>query len=136
MNTEVVSIKSFEDRLMDKIKKNIGNILTQEDLNKIVTKGIDDTFFQPRPNPNKSYSDNSPPTIPPLINEIVLAALQTQVKLAVEVYLKENYIVINKIVENTLQQGAGTAIMAAVTQLFQGHMFNMQTNITDQLRKG
>ena len=56
MSNDIVPIMSFEDKLKAKIKNDIGELLSDEDLQKMVKSSINSVFFDPRPNPKYKSS--------------------------------------------------------------------------------
>ena len=86
---EVGPVLSFEDRMRDRLRQNIGDVMTNDDLAAIVTRGLEDTFFKPRVIKIGSGYHETTEHKPPLIQELLLEILLPQMKLAVNEWVGE-----------------------------------------------
>lgn len=111
----IVKAVSFEERLKEKIRKDIGDMITDEDLKNIVNKSLQDVFFTPRTVPDGRYHTKE---LPPLIHELVKDALMPAMQLAINEWMKDNSEYVEKAIKDVVQQGAGTAIISALDAKF------------------
>lgn len=132
--TDIVESKTFEQRMKERIKDSIGDLISDEDLTKMVTRSVEEVFFTPRPNPNHSsyYSRGEPATFPPLLHEIVKEALESQVQVAIKEYIVSHREEVDAIIQKVVQEGSGTAILKAIDNMFSYQLSNFQANITNQ----
>jgi predicted house-cleaning noncanonical NTP pyrophosphatase (MazG superfamily) len=134
MNTNVVTNETFEMKMSKRIKDSIGDLISDEELTKLVHRGLEEVFFTPRKNPKKSYyNDNHPETIPPLIHEIVKEVLQPMVTEAIKEYVKAHNNEILKVVNDVVTAGVGNAVMTAMNMQFQSQLISFQSSIQNQL---
>lgn len=47
MTTEVTTAVSFEQRMKDRIRESIGELISDEELQKMVHRGVEEVFFKP-----------------------------------------------------------------------------------------
>ena len=131
MSSEMVPTKTFQERVRDRIRETIGDLITDDDLMEIVQKGIDEVFFQTRTVQESAYNRKE---IPPLIHEIVKEVLQDRMTLAVDGWLKTHEAEVVEAVKAVVQEGAGQAFIAALGSLLSNSMFQLQSDIQSKLR--
>ena len=124
---------SFEQKLRNKIRESIGDLMSEEDLKKLCDKGLNEMLFQPRtrPDPDRSYNTI---TIPPLMHEILQDALKDQIKEQVKAYVLERQDDVMTHVEHMLKEGAGKAVLAAVSSMFDQAMRNFKCELANDMR--
>lgn len=141
MTNSVSTQLSFQDRLKSKIQESMGDLMTDEDLAKIVEQGIQSTFFERRPNPryaNASYHEqrNMEATIPPLIETILKDVLGTKMEALVAAEVDKWFVAnedkIQTAVQETVTLGAGGAMLKTINHHFQQPMQNLSINV-DQM---
>lgn len=144
MNTDVTTPKTFEEKLKDRIKESIGELVSDEDLKKLVDRGVEDTFFTERRNPayaKASYYDQTngkvSQTIPSLMNELLDNALrdkiQVLVQAAVDQYMIDNSEMVAEKVKQIVDDGAGEVLMRAISKNFAAPMTNLSMNVESML---
>lgn len=135
MTNAVTTPISFEDKLKTRIKESIGELVSDEDLKKLVDRGLEETFFQLRPNPAKGYYSSSgvPDKLPPLLQEILKESLQPIVTKCVNEYISNHKEDVLKEVNNVINLGMGEALVKAITSQFSSQMLLFQSNIQNQL---
>ena len=82
----VVESKSFEDRVYEKIRTDIGSLMTDEELKKLVDKSIERMFFTERVIKSSGYGRDE--IAPPRIFEAVQAAVEAKIKEQVRIYVE------------------------------------------------
>ena len=133
-DTNVVTNETFETKLRNKIKDSIGDLITNDDLSKLVHRSLEEVFFTPRKNPNRSYyNSNEPDTIAPLLHDIVKETLQPMVTEAVKEYITKNNDEVLKAVKEVVTAGVGNAVVTAMNMQFQNQILTFQTNVQNQL---
>lgn len=134
--SEVAPVKSFEEKMKARIKESIGDLVSDEDLTKLVERGLEETFFKPRPNPkygSYGYNSSQPVTIEPLIQEILRETLLPSMKAAVETYLKDHHEEVMVMVDTVVKEGAGKAVVKAVELMFTSQMMSLQQSMQTAL---
>ena len=132
--TDIVESKTFEQRMKERIRDSIGDLISDEDLTKMVDRSLEEVFFKPRPNPKYAsyYNAGEPATIPPLLYELVKEVMEANVQAAVREWIGSNQEAVNAIIQKVVQEGSGTAILKALDNMFSYQLSNFQANITNQ----
>jgi hypothetical protein len=121
---------TFQERMMDRIKASIGELITDDELRKMVQEGVHKAFFDKRETQSSwghvefinSWLEEE---LRKLLNESVRQMVQDEVNL----HTKEVLGMVQKIV----QEGAGKAIVAALSDRFTGAMMTMKDSIVQQM---
>lgn len=130
---DVTVPQSFEDKMKARIKDGIGDLITDEELSKMLNRSMEEVFFK-RPlimNPHDRYGSKIEG--PSLLEGVVKDLMREKVTAAVNVYIKEHATDVMAAVDKVIQEGAGAAIITAVNQMFSGQMLNLQSNIQNML---
>ena len=110
---------------MDRMRDSIGELMSDEDLKKIVERGVEAAIFT-----GKEYGDSwNRKKDPSLIEKAVTELLSMRMKEAVDIWVKENPEKLEKAVADAIALGAGGCMMEAMNQKFQGAMMNLQHQI-------
>ena len=132
--TSMVPVASFQDRLKERIRESIGELLSDDDLSTIVQRGIDEVFFQERRIPAPRYGHVS--YEPPLIHEIVKEVLTARMIVAVDSWLRSHEEEVEAAITETVEAGAGAAMLQGMNKFFSDSMTQLQFNIGNNLRQG
>jgi hypothetical protein len=106
---------SFEDRLKKKVADDIGNLLSDEDLSRIVAEGVRRVFFDQRQQDPNDWGRRIAKE--PLADELVRNAALPMVKTAIEAWLAEHNAEVLQTVERVLQQGMTTALVSTINAM-------------------
>jgi hypothetical protein len=132
--TAVTTPKTFEEKLTDRIKENIGDLIPDEELKKILERGIDKIFFQARPPaPNSGYSTQPRCS---LAEELAEKCIKEAVDRLVTQFIKDNT---DKIIENlrpTFEQRLGDIVLNAFNMRAQSDMMIFGENLVNRIRSG
>lgn len=130
--TEITKSKSFEERMKERIKDSIGDLLTDEDLSKLISRGVEDIFFKA-----VTVSDgwSSTKTTPPLLHSIVKELLEPSVRKAADVWINEHKEEVLKVVDIVISEGMAKALLRTIDMKFQDDLVNLQCNIQNNLQK-
>lgn len=134
MSTELVTAQSFEDRLKNRIKDSMGDLLTDEELSKMVQRGVESVFFTRAETRDRWGTVTG--TEPSVVDKIVKELLEPKVRAAVVDWIDNNPAAVTAAINSMLEKGAGLALMAAVGSLFQSDMNTLRMNIDERLRNG
>lgn len=134
MADEVVVAQTFEQKMKSKIRDSIGDLISEEELSKMVTRSMEEIFFTPRKNPKKDYyNSREPDTLPPLIHEIVKECLQPAVNTVVNDYVKTHSDEVLQEINKVVTAGVGNAMITAMNTQFQNQLNTFQINLINQL---
>lgn len=129
--TSVITNETFETKMKTRIKESIGDLITDEELSRLINNSVKELFLDPREMPSTGYNKQYKV---PLIHEIVKECLDANVKAMVNSYIKENSDVVEKHISTVFSEGIGEAILKALAMKFQGDMIMMESNIINRLR--
>lgn len=115
MNTTVVVAKSFEEKISDKIKENIGDLIEPADLKRLVEKGIDKFLFE-RVSVSSNYG--SPTVHLSLMEKLVSEHLQKEVREAANTWIKENPERMEKCIKDILQRDVEKVVIQSLSHIF------------------
>ena len=127
----IVQTKTFEERLKDRIRESIGELMSDEDLQKIIERGIDDVFFKTHHEPHGPYNTREKP---PLIHAVVKEVLDKQMKEAVAAWLQTHEAEVQEAVGRCVQEGAGTAVIKALNWQMENAMDRLRADIFSKIQ--
>jgi len=119
----------FEEKVMAKIQKSVGDLLTEDDLRDLVTKGIEKLFYDPRVETDGWRRIEHPPLIVHIVKEL----LREEVEKAVTSYVNENSDKMLNIVREVVREGIGEAFLKAMQSKFQNDLYTFQQNLEARL---
>jgi hypothetical protein len=132
MSNEIQTNETFEEKLKTRIRESIGDLLSDDDLKKIIDRGLEEVFFTEKVTITGHYSNNKQIT-PPLIHQMIKELLQPNVDEIIKQYIHEHETEVNEIIHNTVQEGIGTCLVKAMNSMFQHQMFTLENNIRNQI---
>jgi hypothetical protein len=102
MSTAVSTTQDFQQRMFEKIRDQMGDLLTDEDLQKIIAAAVEKAFFQPvrRERSYGGYEEGEPVFV-----TLVRRQLETQVKAAAELWLAGNNDRVDAVIREQLADG-------------------------------
>ncbi len=128
MSTEITTSKTFQERMFERVREHMGDLLTEEDLKKIVDTALQKAFFEERKiRLGVGYRDEIRPAI---FVEMIQTELQEQVKKALVQWLQDNNEVVQQTIEKVIQEG----ITKVVMQTLEARMTAPLYSFADQLR--
>lgn len=103
MVTEIATSKTFQERMFERIKEQMGDLLTEEDLKKMVDAAMQKAFFESVKNLNSygSVVSESPSAFITMIKK----ATEDQVTSAVKEWIKEHPEEITRALNEALEKG-------------------------------
>lgn len=139
---EITKHETFEDRLKAKIRDDIGTLITDDELSKIIARSLDELFFRARPNPEwerlegwqRQHEKTIPRQLPCLAHEMTLDLLKPMVKQAVDNWVLANHEKITAQLKTTLEDQLPLAIMSGFTSIFTGIAMPAVQKLQDQMR--
>lgn len=135
MNTNIATTKTFEQKMSDRIKDGIGDLITDEELKKILDRSMEEIFFTLRPNPRKTYSNNEPEKLQPFLYDLIKELMLPQLNILLKEYLAANQEEVMKALKEVVTAGAGQAMINALNSQFQTQFHMFQSNIQNQINR-
>ena len=131
MTNQIASTQTFEERMTARIKESIGDLITDEELGKIVNRGLEEVFFKEK---HEQDSWGRPETQPALIHKIVKDCMLEKVNNAVSQWINSHPDEVREIVSKSINDGLGQLLIGAVSSHFSNAMMMFQQEITNRLR--
>jgi DNA-binding protein Fis len=132
MNTTLQTTTTFAEKMMNKVKESIGDLITDEELKLLIEKGIQTAFFEPHYELDRYNSLNIKRE--PLMSSIVKECLNKQVELAVKDYFASNPEEVKSLVDQVLREGLTKCVLQVMDNKLQNSMFQMRDSISNMLR--
>ena len=130
MSTEIERQKTFEERMKIRIRDSIGELMTDEELSKIVHKATEEVFFKPGEIKDGYHTKE----VPPFIHIIIKELLEDSVRSEVGKYFSENKEDVSKVIKQIIQDGLGKALMNALDSKFQFDLNSFGNNLINTLQ--
>lgn len=137
--TAVTTPATFEEKMMERIRDSIGDLISNEELAKLVERGIQENFFKTKTNPkwvsayNNSARESIPQYLPSLMETIVAQHVSQKVEELVKAYVDkwilENADKVEGIVKQMVENGAGQLLIKQLNQIFQEPFSQFQTSM-------
>ncbi len=130
---QVSSTLTFEQKIHNRIRDSIGDLMSEEDLKKLVHGTFDTVFFKPRANPKYTggYGSNSHEKqfIEPLSTEIIRTLMRPIFEEQVNLWLAQNKEQVLEVIGKKLEQDAGQLLLGAIANSFQVPLMNLRANV-------
>lgn len=130
MSNEVATPKSFQEKMKERIRDSIGDLITDEELKVLISQGIKEVYFTEKP----GYSYGAKPT-PALMHEIIKECLGKQVQAEVNNWIKDNNKEVTEMIDQVIKNGIGMALISAINMKFSGEMMIFQNNLVNNLNR-
>lgn len=128
----VVTSQSFQERLFEKIKTDMGSLMTEEDMKKLVETSIERIYFTGKKGKQSNYPYNEF-NEPPEILTIVKAAVEEQVKEQVKNYIGEHADLYKKTIEDTIAKGFTLIAITTIQNLMNAPLQTMLATFQAQM---
>ena len=122
--------QSFEQKLSDRIREDIGELMPAEALAEIVSKAIEKSFFEERKVSDRGYYDNGRKEVPWIV-ALVKKEMDARVQVAVKEWVASNGDKIEKTIKDRFDEGMATAVVRTIDNIFQPSMQNLQSQMSD-----
>jgi len=130
--TSIVENKTFEERMKDRIKDSIGDLITDEDLTKLVNRGVEEVFFKKK-TVRQNYQDVE---LPSLLESIVKELLEEKIRIFAQQYVSLHEKEVLEAIDKVAKEGAGAAVLAAITSTFSSQLYQLESNIRSSFQNG
>lgn len=135
MTTEIQKAQSFEEKMKARVRDSIGDLMSDDDLQKIVERSIEECFFKEQTTYNRYGSVTVKPA---LINELVKELLTERVDKALDRFISDNAEKVQATLDEIIKDGAGMALVNAMNNRFSQQLsdfsFQVQTNLEQALQ--
>lgn len=113
MSTELTTKLSFKDKLLERIKNSVGELMTDEDL--FERRKIQDGYY-----------GSSTKEVPSIVDEAVQKYLKEAMDRAVDKWIAENPEAFSKAVSQVIQEGIANAITQSFERKMASGLYQLQ----------
>lgn len=104
---EIATTKAFQERVFEKIRADIGNLMTDDELKSLLNAAMQKAFFEPT---RRTDSYQRTTDEPPVFVTLTRGLMQDRVSSAIEKWINEHPEEVNKIIREVLAGGIAGAI--------------------------
>jgi hypothetical protein len=130
MSSDIEKAKSFEEKMKERIKDGIGDLLSDDDIKKLIDAGMQDTFFKPSKIKVNAYDHKDGPT---LLQSIIQENLQPAVDKAVKEYINEHPEEVMAAINDCISGGMAKALLRSIDSTFSLQLWQLKDSIQNQL---
>lgn len=136
MTTELAENKTFQEKLTEKIKEGIGDLISSDELRPLIERGIEETFFKPsyKKEGNGYYNDRVI-EIPSLMHGLIKEALLPEFREVVKEYFSKHPEKIEKILESVLKDNAADMLRPTLNEMIGSHFISFKYKIIEELSR-
>ena len=131
MSEEVAPTKDFRERMLDRIRDDIGDLITDDELKTMIEAGIKKAMFETRYVDEGGYSSRKK-EVPSLVDAAVQQFLKERMDAAVRQWLEMHPEELQAAVDKAIANGVAGALTAALDDrfkaIFQDGMTQMYNN--------
>ena len=128
--SDIATTKDFQQRMFEKIRDQIGDLLTEDDLRKLVSTAMDKAFFKRLPNPQHSsygYGAGLPSTLPSGFEIMVAEHMKPQIDKAMVLWCNEHSDEIKALIEGVFAKGMLSSAVSWFDQRYGGAVMELTT---------
>lgn len=125
MDKNIVEQKSFQERMKDRIRDDIGKLMTDDELSEIVSRSMEEIFFKPMTLKDGFYTKETPPFVHQLLKELLIV----EVRKAVSEYIADHKEDVLKNIQEVISLGMGQVLVNAIKLQFDNDLMKFQNNL-------
>lgn len=129
----VTAPQSFEDKMKARIRESIGELISDDDLSKLVTKAMDEVFLKPTQRSAFDGYRTREFTDPPMLHALARELLQEQTRQAVDAWLKEHSGEVRQSIEAIIKEGILSAVIEALNSRMRSDFSMLGQSLLDHL---
>lgn len=134
MTSDIIKSQSFEEKMKARLKESVGDLITDDELQKILYRGMDEIFFKSMDIVNEWGRVTGQKT--PLAHTLVKELLKERVDVLLTQWIKDHPDQINDIIKEVVTAGIGNALISALTTKFQSDLYMFQNNLINKINGG
>lgn len=131
--TTITSSQTFQERMYERVKESIGELLTKEEAKQLVDKAIQDALFTPKKITN--YYGSVVGEEKSEFVKLVKEAVEPIIKNSIDNWIVEHQDQVNEIIEKVIQDGILSACYKAFQQQMRDPMYNLQSQLIEVVNK-
>lgn len=138
MNTNVSTNTTFQERMFERIKAQMGELMTDEELKQILDRGIGEAFFKERivvenAGSYREEKRNLESHFTTMLREELRDKAQQHAKARVEQWFAENPEVFRAAVDEAIATGFAQVVMNHVNAHLLGPLSMLQSNVNNMM---
>lgn len=130
--TTVATTKDFQERLYEKIRTDIGSLMSDVDIKKLVDTAMERVFFTPEV--KKDQWGHQTSVKPPKIEQLIQELLEPALRKAISEWLNTHPDVLTQALDKALAGGLATATLRALDSMMQTQFTQLQYDVQEALR--
>jgi glucosamine 6-phosphate synthetase-like amidotransferase/phosphosugar isomerase protein len=127
--TEIETTRSFQEKMFEKIREQIGTLMTEEDLRKLVQAAMQKAFFE---NVKCKNHWGEVKEEPPVFETKLRELMREQVSMAMQKWINEHPEEIKAIVNRVIEKGIVDIVFEHIRQETSGPMQQLAQSLRDQ----
>lgn len=132
MSNEITQPKTLQERVGDRIRDQIGDLMTDEDLKMLVDKALHEAFFTQRSIPKKNYNEDQK-----FEDSFAVAYVQkllaSRVEDACKAWLSDHKDELGAHIDNAVASGFSTLMLAWFDSKVNGALFTFGQNLRSSM---
>jgi hypothetical protein len=128
MGNEIETSKAFQERVFEKIRADIGNLMTDAELKSLLDQAMRRAFFEPV-KVRDGYRDYDKE---PVFVVMVRDLMRDRVKAAVDVWMEENKELVSSKIGEALKAGIAEAVFDHLRERFDVPLQTLRSELQDR----
>lgn len=135
MSANIQTNKTFEQKVFDRMRDSIGDLITDEDLKRILEATMQRVFFEPRKVPSANSWDRDK-VLEPEVNEIVRKLLTDRMTALLKDWIEANPTEIERILKEVIAAGVVGALRSHLESMSSVIFHSAINEIATKLKHG
>jgi hypothetical protein len=131
--TELTKADTFQQRMFERIRESMGELLSEDDLKELLERTIEKSFFEERIVPSSNYYYDRDKKKPSLFQELVTEQVQPMMEKAITTWLQDNSEQVTTTIDAVLKDGLLGALSKAIEYKMQTPILNLRQEISNKL---
>ena len=132
-NTAAQAEKTFQEKMKERMRAAMGDLMPDEVLAGIVAKGIEEAFFKKQQRPDRRDWGSGAIDYPSWLVEHVQVVARAEVEKQTKQWFVDNHERVAEVVRDSLAGGIVAAVARAADNMFQGSFLTFAASISQQL---
>lgn len=129
--TAVANAMSFQEKVKERIQSSIGDLMTDEDLKKLVDAAMHDAFFKPITSRSQYGGETQQP---PFFITLIREELSSKIEKYAKEYIESNAPQFAEIIKEHLDVSFVQAVTRSFNTMFQNDLYQLQNSIFNKLQ--
>lgn len=131
-NTAVATPQAFQERMFNRIREQMGDLMTEQELKLLLDTAMQKAFFEERLT-HDSYGRVNERKLP-LFVELVQTELKTQVQVAAQEWMNNNSETVEKLIQETISKGMVSLVMNYLENKARTPLFEFASSLRASLQ--